>query len=184
MGKHILVLNGSPRNHGNTEVLADALIEGAAKAGHTASKLNLHSMKINPCYGCYNCIAGKGNPCIQKDEMYKVYEELEKADVVVYASPLYWWQVSAQLKTVIDRIFAVPASNHMSMPKKEAVLLIAAEGSSEENFSHIISYYQTCLVQNIGWTDRGMVLARGVSVPGDVEKTGFIQEAVDLGASL
>lgn len=184
MAKNILVLNGSPRPHGNTETLADALLQGASEAGHAGEKVNIRSMDIKPCLGCYQCAAGKGNPCVQKDDMRRVYDALAKADVVVFASPLYWWHFTAQMKTVIDRIFALAAANEMHLPKKEAVLIIAAEDARPENFEQIVPYYQTCLVKNLNWTDRGMLLAGGVNLPGDVEKTPFLKEARKLGASL
>ncbi|MDL2236853.1 flavodoxin family protein [Christensenellaceae bacterium OttesenSCG-928-K19] len=184
MGKQVMVLNGSPRANGNTEALSDALIRGAQKAGHTASKYNIRSMEIKPCLGCYQCVAGKGNPCVQKDDMQEIYDALNQADVVVFSSPLYWWHLTAQMKTVIDRIFGLAAANGMKILKKETVLLIAAEDTAEENFEQIIPYYQTCLVKNLNWDDRGMILAGGVNMPGDVEKTEYMEEAEALGASL
>lgn len=164
--------------------MTDALIDGAESAGHSAHKANIRAMNIKPCVGCYQCAAGKGDPCVQKDDMKEIYAGLEKADVVVFASPLYWWQLTAQMKTVIDRLFAVAAANGMHIPKKEVALLIAAEDAREENFAQIVPYYQTCLVKNLSWTDRGMILAGGVNMPGDVEKTPFLKQAEELGASL
>ncbi|QQO07850.1 flavodoxin family protein [Breznakiella homolactica] len=184
MDKHVLVINASPRAEGNTEALCDALIAGAKKAGHRTAKINVRTMDIKPCLGCYQCLAGKGTPCIQKDDMKEIYTALDQADTVVFASPLYWWQVNAQMKTVIDRLFAVAAANNMQMPQKEAALLIAAEDAREENFAQIVPYYQTCLVKNLNWIDRGMVLAGGVNMPGDVQKTPYLKQAEDLGASL
>lgn len=184
MAKTVLILNGSPRAKGNTEALADALAAGAEGAGHKVQKINIRSLQIRPCLGCYQCAAGKGDPCVQKDDMKEIYAALDQADVVVYASPLYWWQLTAQMKTVIDRMFAVAAANGMKIPKKEAALLIAAEDAREENFAQIIPYYQTCLSGNLGWADRGMVLAGGVNMPGDVQNTAFLKQAEELGASL
>lgn len=184
MAKNILVLNGSPRANGNTEALADALIAGAQAAGHSADKVNIRSMDIKPCIGCYQCVAGKGDPCVQKDDMKDIYTRLEAADVIVFASPLYWWQVTAQMKTVIDRIFAVAASKGMKMPQKDVALIIAAQADYGENFAQIVPYYQTCLVKNLGWTDRGMILAGGVDNLGDVKNTPYIEQAKKLGASL
>ena len=183
MGKNILLLNGSPRVNGNTEALVDALIAGAESAGHSAHKANIRAMNIKPCIGCYQCVTGKCDPCVQKDDMKDIYAQLEQSDVIVFASPLYWWQVTAQMKIVIDRLFAVAAANGMHVPKKDVALIIAAESVREGNFAQIIPYYQTCLSKNLGWTDRGMILAGGVNMPGDVEKTPYIKQAEELGAS-
>ena len=183
MEKNIMILNGSPRAQGNTAALVDAMITGAKKAGHTAEAVDIRLLDIKPCTGCYGCAAGKGDPCVQKDDMKEIYTRLQKAHVVVFASPLYWWQFTAQMKAVIDRLFAVAAANDMHIPSKEVALMIAAEDKREENFAQIIPYYQTCLVKNLNWTDRGMILAGGVNMPGDVDKTPFIKQAQELGAS-
>ena len=183
MPKNILILNGSPRANGNTAAMVDAMITGAESAGHTTEKVDIRLLDIRPCTGCYGCTAGKGDPCVQKDDMNEIYTKLDKADVVVFASPLYWWHFTAQMKTVIDRLFAVAAANNMHIPQKEVSLLIVAEDKREENFAQIIPYYQTCLVKNLNWTDRGMVLAGGVNMPGDVEKTPFLKQAEEFGAS-
>lgn len=183
MSKNILILNGSPRPNGNTSALIDAMTLGAKSAKHTVQRLDIRSLNIKPCTGCYSCLAGKGDPCVQNDDMKKVYAELDHADVVVFASPLYWWHFTAQMKVVIDRIFAVAAANNMHIPKKEVALLIAAEDKREENFAQIIPYYNTCLVKNLNWTDRGMLLAGGVNMPGDVDNTPFLSQAKEFGAS-
>lgn len=184
MGKQVMILNGSPRSNGNTNSLAEALMRGAEKAGHTTKKFNIRGMKISPCLGCYQCVAGKGNPCVQKDDMQQIYDALEQADVVVFASPLYWWHFTAPMKKVIDRILALTAVKGIDILKKETALLIAAEDARAENFEQIVPYYQICLGKNLNWKDRGMILAGGVNMPGDVEKTDYLQKAEALGASL
>lgn len=184
MAKKVLIINGSPRANGNTDVLADALATGARRAGHAAEAVTIRSLNIKPCIGCYGCAAKKGDPCVQKDDMKEIYTRFDEAQVIVFASPLYWWQLTAQMKTVIDRLFAVAASRDMHIPQREVALLIAAGDAREENFAQIIPYYDTCLVKNLNWTDRGMVLAGGVNMPGDVAKTPFLKQAEALGASL
>lgn len=183
MVKNILILNGSPRKGGNTDALCDALAKGAKNKEHTVETVHIRTLNIKPCAGCYGCAIKKGNPCVQKDDMKEIYARFESADIIVFASPLYWWQFTAQMKTVIDRLFAVAAAAEMKIPHKDAALIIAAEDAREENFAQIIPYYQTCLVKNLGWTDSGMILAGGVNMPGDVEKTEFLKRAEQLGAS-
>lgn len=183
MGKKIIVLNGSPRAGGNTETLADAFIKGAEKSGHTATKFNLRSMKTAPCLGCYKCAEKKGSPCIQKDDMDKIYPAFKEADVVVFASPLYFWSFSAQLKIALDRIFAVFASEDMRMPQKECAMLIAAEGDTEDNIKPMIDYYDAML-HHLNWAGKGTVLAKGVAQVGDIAGTKYPDEAEKLGESL
>ena len=182
MGKKILVLNGSPRANGNTETLADAFIAGAKKAGHEVAKFDLQRMQIGYCLGCCKCVEKKGSPCIQKDDMDKIYPAFEAADVVVFASPLYFWGFSAQTKTALDRIFASIAASGMKAGSKGSVLLIAAEDKTEENFRPMVDYYGA-VTKNLGWKDLGMLLAGGLYRVGDIEGTKFQEEAEALGAS-
>lgn len=181
--KKVLILNSSPRAKGNTELLARALGEGAGQAGHEVHMLDLRQMKIAPCLGCYQCLAKKGTPCIQKDDMQQVYDLMGPADVVVFASPLYWWHLNAQMKTMLDRVFAFSATG-FATKDKEVMLLIAAEDSAPENFALIEQYYKTALVKNLNWTDRGMLLASGVNQVGDIAGTHWLEDARKLGAAL
>lgn len=107
MGKKILLLNGSPRAHGNTAALITEFTKGAQAAGNTVVRFDLGQMDIHGCLGC--CKGGKDreNPCVQKDGMGKIYPEYQAADVVVLASPMYYWAFSGQLKCALDRLFAV-----------------------------------------------------------------------------
>ena len=107
MSKKILILNGSPRPNGNTAALIAAFTEGAQSAGHTVTRFDLSRMKIGGCLGC--CGGGKNPdaPCVQKDDMTLIYPAYREADIVIFASPMYYWGFSGQLKCAIDRLFAV-----------------------------------------------------------------------------
>ena len=107
MGKNVLVLNGSPRRNGNTAALVDAFAEGAAQAGHDVVRFDVALMDIAPCRGCLGGGADADSPCVQKDDMDAVYAAYRAADVVVLASPMYCWSVTAQEKAVLDRLFAL-----------------------------------------------------------------------------
>lgn len=106
MSKQVLVLVGSPRKKGNTDWLADEFIRGAQEAGHGVEKIYLKDQKINGCLGCGAC-QRNGGSCVQKDDMGDIYEKWLAADVVVLASPVYFYTWSAQMKTVLDRTFAM-----------------------------------------------------------------------------
>ena len=128
MGKKIVVLNGSPRAKGNTAALIQAFADGVAAAGHSVTRFDLQKMNIHPCLGC--CGGGKdpASPCVQKDDMDKIYSAYREADLICLASPLYYWTISGQLKCALDRLFAVAECNEaLENPKKECVLLMAAE---------------------------------------------------------
>ncbi len=179
--KKILVINGSPRKGGNTESLADELIRGTMESGHKAKKINLRELTIKNCKGCFLCQVYKGDPCVQKDDMSEVYSALREADVVVWASPLYWMHFTSLMKAAIDRLFALAA---YEVPQKETALVIASTMNDADIFSMIVPYYETCLVKNLNWENRGMLLAGGVNDVGDVLKTDYLQKAFELGKSL
>lgn len=181
MGKKIIVLNGSPRKNGNTSALVKAFREGAESAGHTVTEFWLGGMKINGCRGC--CAGGKNpeSPCVQKDDMEQIYPAYKEADVVVLASPLYYWTISGQLKCAFDRLFAVAECDpSYTNPRKESALLMAAEGNG---FEETVYWYDR-LMGHIGWKDCGKVLCGGVMAVGDIEGKPELEEARKLGASI
>lgn len=181
MGKKIVVLNGSPRAKGNTAMLVKAFAEGAVAAGHEVTCFDLQKMDIHPCLGC--CGGGKEpeSPCVQKDDMQKIYPAYREADVVVLASPLYYWTISGQLKCAFDRLFAVAECNaDYANPKKECALLMAAEGFGFEE----TTYWYDRLMQHLGWTDKGKVLCGGVFQVGDIAGNKKIEEAYRLGNTI
>ena len=181
MGKKIIVLNGSPRKNGNTSALVKAFREGAESAGHSVTEFWLEGMKINGCRGC--CAGGNNpeSPCVQKDDMEQIYPAYKEADVVVLASPLYYWTLSGQLKCAFDRLFAVAECDpSYTNPRKESALLMAAEGNG---FEETVYWYDR-LMGHIGWKDCGKVLCGGVMAVGDIEGKPELEEARRLGASI
>ena len=112
----IVVLNGSPRKGGNTEIMTQAFTKGAEKKGHEVVNLPVGTMKIRGCMACEYCFSHNGE-CAQKDDMTQVYAELKDADMVVFASPIYWFDITAQLKAVIDRLYVgATAGFHFHKP--------------------------------------------------------------------
>ena len=181
MGKKNIVQNGSPRKNGNTSALVKAFREGAESAGHSVTEFWLDGMNINGCRGC--CAGGKNpeSPCVQKDDMAQIYLAYKEADVVVLASPLYYWTISGQLKCAFDRLFAVAECDPgYTNPRKESALLMAAEGNG---FEETVYWYDR-LMGHIGWKDCGKVLCGGVMAVGDNEGTPELEEARGLGASI
>lgn len=185
MAKKILVLNGSPRPNGNTAALIDAFTEGAQGAGHSVVRFDLCRMKIGGCLGC--CRGGKDPdaPCVQKDDMLKIYPEYRSADIVIFASPMYYWGFSGQLKSALDRLFAVAELDpEYRNPIKTAGVLMAAEDNYPNTFEPIQFYFNS-MVKNLGWTSCGMVCAGGNLEAGAIlSKPEQLDEARALGASL
>ena len=169
MNKKIIVLNGAARKNGNTAKLIDAFAEGAKDAGNQVNIFYLDGMEIHSCKGCLNAGRDSKSPCSQKDDMDKIYAEFENADVVVFASPLYFWTITGTLKTVADRLYAeLECLGYGGFPKK-SVLLMTADGG---DYSQAVTWYRT-YERNLRWKNLGEVLGKG--------KT---KEAYKLGASI
>ena len=181
MSKNILILNGSPRKKGNTSSLTAAFARGAEEAGNTVKEFHLGQMKINGCLGCWRGGSDMEHPCSQRDDMDQIYPEYLKADVVVLASPLYYWQISGFLKNAFDRLFAVAECDpNYRNPVKESVLIMAAEGAGFDESE----YWYDHLEQHIGWKSLGKILCGHVTQPGDTEGKDEIEEAYKLGKSI
>lgn len=101
MPKNIVILNGSPRKNGNTSALVKAFTEGAESVGHTVTEFFLDGMNIHGCKGCFGGHSSKDCPCVQKDDMDQIYLAVKSCDIVVLATPLYYWNMSGQIRTAI-----------------------------------------------------------------------------------
>ena len=176
---NILILSGSPRKGGNTELLVEAFGKGASQKHHV-EVVSVHDYKVNPCMGCNACFKNENNACIQKDDMSLIYDKMVVADMLVIASPVYFYGLSAQLKAVIDR-FHNPIRDTYHI-KKTALLLVGA-ASLPELFDGILAQYRLCL-NFFKLEDAGRVLVRGVKDKGDIQNTEAIQKANELGLNI
>ena len=175
---NILIISGSPRKDSNTELLAEAFAKGAA-AQHHVEIVSVRDYKVNPCLGCNACFKTNGI-CAQKDDMAIIYEKMNQVDMLVIASPVYFYGISAQLKAVIDR-FHNPIRDTFHI-KKVALLLVGA-ASLPELFDAILTEYNLCL-KFFNIEDAGKVLVRGVKDKGDIKNTNALNEAYQFGLSL
>lgn len=182
MEKKIVILNGSPREAGNTAALVRALAQGAESAGHTVTTFFLDGMDIHGCKGCFGGHSGRECPCVQKDDMAQIYPAVKACDVVVLASPLYYWGLSGQLKTAFDRLFALEEKegNFLRGNGKASALLMAAEG---HGFGDAVLYYDH-LMEHLGWQNLGHVLAGGNMEVGDIQGKAELEQAYALGRSI
>ena len=181
MGKNIIILNGSPRKNGNTSALTSAFAKGAREAGHSVTEFFLGGMDIGGCKGCFGGGKDPSSPCVQKDDMEFIYPAYRAADIVVLASPLYYWSISGQLKIAFDRLFAVAECDpSYRNPQKDCVLIMAAEG---HGFEESVYWYER-LQKHIGWNSLGKVLCGGVMSIGDIKGKKELDEAYELGRNI
>ena len=182
MAKRIVILNGSPRKKGNTSALVKAFTRGAESAGHTVTEFFLDSMNIHGCKGCFGGRSGRDHPCVQRDDMDKIYPAVRECDVIVLASPLYYWNMSGQIRTAVDRLFALEEGdgNLLRGHGRASALLMAAEG---HDFEDVLLYYDH-LMGHLKWNNLGHVLAGGNGDIGDIEGKPEVSAAYELGRSI
>ena len=130
----ILVLNGSPRPNGATSAMAEAFAQGARQAGHEVGVVAVCQKKIAGCLACEYCHT-KGGKCVQQDDMHQIYPLLDQAEMLVLASPIYYHNISGQLKCVVDRIYALDKPKNL---KKIAMIL--SSGSPEMYEGDFLDY--------------------------------------------
>ena len=174
----ILILTGSPRKNGNSNTLADEFAKGAKEAGHEVVRFDAAFKKVHPCIACDHC--GMDGPCVFEDDFEFVRKHIVNADCVVFASPMYYFGLSAQLKLVIDRFYAINGQIHR--PKK-AVLLMTYANTAASEAVPIKSHYDV-LLKYLGWTDAGRVIAPGVWPVGAIKGTRYPKDAYELGKSI
>ena len=171
----ILVITGSPRKNGNSNALASEFIRGASEAGHSVQRFDAGNARVHPCTGCNSC--GMDGPCVFEDDFLKVREHVIDADMVVFATPMYYFGFSAQIKAVIDRFYAINGKIHVH---KKAALLMTYADSAERKARPINVHYEE-LLHYLGWEDSGRVIAPGVWTEGSVKGTEYPRMAYELG---
>lgn len=171
----IVVLNGSPRKGGNTEIMVKAFAEAAGK--NEVTILNVASMNIRGCLGCKYCYGHQGE-CVQKDDMAEVFETLKDADMAVFASPIYWFDISAQLKTVIDRLYAGGSTGfHFH---KTALLL---DAGADHVFDAAIAQYKA-MTSYLKWEDMGIITIPNMTEKGSMKVCPELADVIALGEKL
>lgn len=176
--RRILIITGSPRRNGNTDRLAQSFAKGAEESNQVEI-VSVNDYKVNPCIGCNSCYMSEGNKCFQNDDMETIYEKLLKTDILIIASPVYFYGISSQLKAIIDRLHN-PLRNSSKI-KKLGLILVGAD-TIPELFDSIITQYKLVL-NYFKLDDAGRVLVRGAIEKGDVKEKD-LKKAYELGVSL
>lgn len=174
---NITILNGSPRPGGNTEIMVDAFAKGAQESGNAVTKINLAGKKIAGCLACGYCFTHDG-ACVQKDDMADILAILDKSDLVVFASPIYWFDITGQLKCVIDRMYA---RAKIGFNFNKTVLLL--DSASDGVYTAAIAQYKDT-VAYLRWEDKGIITVPGMEEKGSMKAAEKLEEVYRLGKSL
>lgn len=175
MSKRILVLSGSPRKGGNSDTLCDRFVSGAQEAGHRVEKVFLRGKEIGYCTACEAC-TGSGT-CAQKDDMADILEQMVTADVIVMATPVYFYTMDAQMKTLIDRTVA----RYTEISGKDFYFIMTAAADSKQALERTLEGFRgftTCLP---GAEEKGVVYGTGAWRRGDIEGSRAMDEAYEFG---
>lgn len=174
----ILVITGSPRKNGNSNMLASEFIRGAKENGHTIQRFDAGKAEVSPCTACNSC--NMDGPCVLEDDFLKVRDHVINADMVVFATPMYYFGFSSQLKAVIDRFYSINGKIHVH---KKAALLMTYADSAERKARPINVHYEE-LLHYLGWEDVGRVIAPGVWTEGSIKGTKYPNMAYELGRKI
>jgi multimeric flavodoxin WrbA len=169
----ILGIVGSPRRNGNTEILVDQVLQGAAEAGALGEKVILNKLNINPCQACDAC--GKTGKCVQQDDMHTLLEQMERSRVWVLGTPVYYWGPTAQFKAFVDRWYG--AGKIVTFKDKRVILAIPLGSGDAHDARHTVGMLEDALA----WQKSELfatVLAPGVFERGAVrERPEVLAEA-------
>lgn len=181
MSKQILIVKGSPRKHGNTAAMADAFKRGAEESGNNVTEVLLKEKNIGDCLGCGVC-QGNGGICVQKDDMTEICEAMKNVDVIVFASPVFYYTWTSLMKRMIDRTFAV---NNILQNKK--FYLLSAGAAPEKSFMQTMidsfRQYVGCFTAG-GNEEGGSVFAYGTNAPDDVKEMPALKDAYKMGKAV
>lgn len=175
----ILVVESSPHKKGSSNLLAEHFMQGATEDGHEVTVFDAAHTEIAPCLGCGAC--GMDGPCVHKDSMAQLREEILRADMMVFVTLLYYFGMSAQLKKVIDRFYAFNAK--LSSGGKKTALIVAAWDSNDWTMQDVKAHYET-LCRYLHFENKGEILGVGCGSVAMTKTTKFPKAAYEFGKSL
>jgi multimeric flavodoxin WrbA len=178
MSKRVLILSSSPRKGGNSDTLCDQFEKGAAEAHHQVERVFLAEREIHYCTACYAC--RKGGKCAQKDDMAPILDSMVAADVIVMATPVYFYTMCAQMKTLIDRTVA----RYTKISRKEFYFIVAAAVGSQAAVERTIEGFRGFTACLSGAKEKGIVYGTGAWEMGDIQTSPAMRQAYEMGKAV
>jgi len=171
----VLIISSSPRKDGNSEVLCDRFAKGALEAGHEVEITTLRDKRIAPCKACYACM--ENHSCVVKDDMAVIFPKLVAADVIVLASPVYFYSVCAQMKAMIDRCLV----GHKSIAAKQFYFIVTAADPQHEAAEGTLLAFRGFIRCLPDAQEQGIVYGMGTWDKGDVYRHPAYEQAYEMG---
>ncbi len=178
MSKKVLILSGSPRRGGNSDLLCDAFARGATEAGHTVEKIRVAEKHIGYCYACYAC--RETGRCVQQDDMAKVLQKMIEADVLVLASPVYFYAIDAQLKAVIDRTVA----RWLEVRDKEFYYIVTMADEEDASADTTLACFRGYAACVEGAVEKGVIIGGGAYEKGEIQGHPAMEQAYTMGRAV
>lgn len=179
MSKNVLILSSSPRKGGNSDLLCDEFLKGAGENGNQVEKIFLKDKQVNYCTGCSIC-SMLGKPCPQKDDANEIVQKMIEADVIVMATPVYFYTMSGQMKTMIDRCCA----RYTEISNKEFYFIIAAAENDQPMMERTIDGFRGFLDCLSDPVEKGTIYGIGAWKVGEIHETPAMQVAYEMGKSV
>ena len=179
MNKKVLILSGSPRKGGNSDILCDEFMRGAKESGNTVEKINVAERKIGYCRACYYCRTS-GGKCVIKDDMAEILQKMIDADVIVLASPVYFYSMDAQLKALIDRTVA----RWLEVKNKEFYYIMTAAENTKAAMETTLACFRGYADCVNGAKERGVIYGTGVYEKGEIKDSPAVRQAYNAGLSV
>lgn len=178
--KKVLILSGSPRKGGNSDILCDEFAKGALSVGNEVEKIRVAEKKIAPCTGCYFC-KNSGGRCALNDDMGEVLQKIIDCDVLVLSSPVYFYSMCAQLKAVIDRTVA----RWTEIANKELYYIMTSADADEDTMDGTLACMHGFAMCIDGYEEKGILYGKGVHEKGEVvERAELMRIAYEMGESV
>lgn len=178
--KNVLILTGSAHKRGTSLLLADKFEKGALESGNDVKRYDTAFLNVGACKGCNYCRKNNGN-CIQKDDFNLVKDDLIQSDIVVFITPIYYFGMSAQLKTVIDRFHSM--SSDLWEKQRGAILITTQASPLDSTAEALISHYKN-IIDYLKWENRGILISKGVPTREVLETTNYPQVALEMGKNI
>ena len=179
MSKKVVVIYGSPRKGGNSDILCDQFVLGAEEAGNQVEKIFLRDKEINYCVACDSCINNDGK-CVWEDDVAEILDKMIGADVIVMATPVYFYTMDAQMKTLIDRAYY----QYTKMINKDIYLIATAANPEKQSMERTIDGFRGFISLLQGAKEKGIIYGAGVKNIGDIKGTKAMTEAYEMGKSI
>ena len=174
-----MILSGSPRTGGNSDILCDEFAQGAQEAGNEVEKIRVASNNIHPCSACYYC-RDHGGACVYKDDMAAILQKMIDADVLVLASPVYFYSIDAQLKAMIDRTVA----RWLEVKNKEFYYIVTMADEPRQSADTTLACFRGYAECVEGAVEKGVIIGSGVYEPGNVKNTPAMEQAYKMGKNV